>query len=96
MVDVSVQPGADFAHQGRRCVVVDEMVGVGDECYRGVIGAPGRIRTYDTRFRKPMLYPLSYGSVAASHLLAAGRQATDLLIARLQISTREPTSNTRS
>ncbi len=23
--------------------------------------APGRIRTCDTRFRKPMLYPLSYG-----------------------------------
>ena len=23
-------------------------------------GAPGRIRTCDTRFRKPMLYPLSY------------------------------------
>ncbi len=26
------------------------------------LGAPGRIRTSDTRFRKPMLYPLSYGS----------------------------------
>ena len=24
-------------------------------------GAPGRIRTCDTRFRKPLLYPLSYG-----------------------------------
>ena len=23
--------------------------------------APGRTRTYDTRFRKPLLYPLSYG-----------------------------------
>jgi hypothetical protein len=23
-------------------------------------GAPGRIRTCDTRFRKPVLYPLSY------------------------------------
>lgn len=23
--------------------------------------APGRIRTCDTRFRKPVLYPLSYG-----------------------------------
>jgi hypothetical protein len=23
-------------------------------------GAPGRIRTCDARFRKPMLYPLSY------------------------------------
>ena len=25
-----------------------------------VVGAPGRIRTCDARFRKPMLYPLSY------------------------------------
>jgi hypothetical protein len=24
------------------------------------VSAPGRIRTCDTRFRKPMLYPLSY------------------------------------
>ena len=23
-------------------------------------GAPGRNRTFDTRFRKPVLYPLSY------------------------------------
>ena len=27
-------------------------------------GAPGRIRTCDTRFRKPVLYPLSYEGVA--------------------------------
>ena len=25
------------------------------------IGAPGMIRTYDTRIRNPVLYPLSYG-----------------------------------
>jgi hypothetical protein len=25
-----------------------------------VLGAPGRIRTCDARFRKPTLYPLSY------------------------------------
>ena len=25
------------------------------------ISAPGRIRTSDARFRKPTLYPLSYG-----------------------------------
>ncbi len=25
------------------------------------LGAPSRIRTCDTRFRKPLLYPLSYG-----------------------------------
>jgi hypothetical protein len=28
-------------------------------CY--LAGAPGRIRTCDARFRKPTLYPLSYG-----------------------------------
>lgn len=27
-------------------------------------GAPGRIRTCDSRFRKPQLYPLSYGGLA--------------------------------
>ena len=27
---------------------------------QGKAGAPGRNRTYDTRFRKPVLYPLSY------------------------------------
>jgi hypothetical protein len=29
----------------------------------GIRGAPGGIRTPDTRFRRPMLCPLSYGSV---------------------------------
>jgi hypothetical protein len=27
---------------------------------RKLLGAPGRNRTCDTRFRKPLLYPLSY------------------------------------
>ena len=27
-------------------------------------GGPDRIRTYDARFRKPSLYPLSYGAIA--------------------------------
>ena len=27
-------------------------------------GAPDTIRTYDTRFRRAVLYPLSYGGVA--------------------------------
>ena len=31
------------------------------EILAGLAGAPGRTRTYDTRFRKPLLYPLSYG-----------------------------------
>ena len=26
-------------------------------------GAPGRIRTVDTRFRRAVLYPLSYGGI---------------------------------
>ena len=30
--------------------------------YLVLLGAPGRNRTYDLRFRKPLLYPLSYGS----------------------------------
>ena len=30
--------------------------------YLVFLGAPGRNRTYDLRFRKPTLYPLSYGS----------------------------------
>ena len=29
---------------------------------RAPIGDPGRTRTCDTRFRKPVLYPLSYGA----------------------------------
>ncbi len=38
-------------------------VGITDTgIYQVLYGAPGRIRTCDTRFRKPMLYPLSYGS----------------------------------
>ena len=28
-----------------------------------LIGAPGTTRTCDLRFRKPLLYPLSYGGV---------------------------------
>jgi hypothetical protein len=28
------------------------------------VSAPSRIRTCDTRFRKPLLYPLSYGGLA--------------------------------
>jgi hypothetical protein len=28
--------------------------------YKGFGSAPGRIRTSDSRFRKPLLYPLSY------------------------------------
>ena len=31
----------------------------------GQISAPGQIRTADTRFRRAVLYPLSYGGVGA-------------------------------
>ena len=34
--------------------------------YQGFRSAPGRTRTCDARFRKPTLYPLSYGSSASS------------------------------
>ena len=35
-------------------------------------GAPGRIRTCDTRFRKPMLYPLSYEGLLYAFAQHAG------------------------
>src|SRR4051812_4200195 len=37
----------------------------------GFTGGPERIRTSDTRFRKPLLYPLSYGAVAWRRVVAA-------------------------
>jgi hypothetical protein len=51
-------------------VLPDQRVGVPPNCQAlaGLLhgqGALGRIRTCDTRFRKPMLYPLSYeGGIA--------------------------------
>ena len=36
------------------------------------LGAPGRIRTRDPRFRRPMLYPLSYGRVTFCGVTACG------------------------
>ena len=39
--------------------------------YQDLYCAPGRIRTCDARFRKPMLYPLSYEGGVPS-LEAAG------------------------
>ena len=41
-------------------------------------GTPGRIRTRDTRFRRPMLCPLSYGRVLASLMGADLDSAKDL------------------
>ena len=36
-----------------------------------LLGAPGRIRTCDARFRKPTLYPLSYGGKLLSKRILA-------------------------
>ena len=41
-------------------------IGDAKAIYQDFRGAPGRIRTCDARFRKPTLYPLSYGSGASS------------------------------
>ena len=38
-----------------------------------MIGAPKMIRTSDTRFRKPLLYPLSYGRMLNITAAAAPR-----------------------
>ena len=35
-------------------------IGWSSGLFADLSGAPGRIRTCDTRFRKPLLYPLSY------------------------------------
>jgi hypothetical protein len=37
-----------------------------------VSGGPERIRTSDARFRKPTLYPLSYGAVLILHSALGG------------------------
>ena len=42
----------------------------GDHATRNPASAPGRIRTCDARFRKPTLYPLSYGGQGVATLLA--------------------------
>ena len=42
-------------------------------------GAPGTTRTCDLRFRKPLLYPLSYGSRAGPTGVAAVAHATQVL-----------------
>ena len=38
--------------------------------YSTSVNTPGRIRTYDPRFRKPVLYPLSYGCTFGEDLLS--------------------------
>lgn len=49
-------------HRQGFTIVVNPCLGLGIARGLGeVLRAPSRIRTYDTRFRKPLLYPLSYG-----------------------------------
>ena len=61
MVSRTVADGAR-----RRQTVAEHKIGIYQRsCWSKLVllvdgGAPGRIRTCDTRFRKPMLYPLSY------------------------------------
>ena len=52
----------------QRARVVRNQNGPGRACIpaRDVSGAPGRIRTVDTRFRRAVLYPLSYGGMRES------------------------------
>ena len=42
----------------------------------GVSGAPGTIRTYDSRIRNPVLYPLSYGGLRPVNAYCAGLYIT--------------------
>jgi hypothetical protein len=50
--------------------------GPGYLAHSRLFGAPGRIRTYGLRFRKPTLYPLSYGGVVRAP--TSGSRCTDL------------------
>lgn len=43
-------------------------------------GAPGPIRTADTRFRKPVLYPLSYGGVREDILPSSSNACHEILV----------------
>ena len=43
------------------------------------IGAPGRTRTYDARFRKPTLYPLSYGGLMKWAVFTCGNSSNPVL-----------------
>ena len=67
---------AAVADQGTRAIGHTDRAAVGEGVKQrtmstAVSGAPGRIRTCGTRFRKPLLYPLSYGGGASRSL--AGR-----------------------
>jgi hypothetical protein len=46
-------------------------------------GTPGAIRTHDKRFRKPLLYPLSYRGISGGD---RGTRTPDLCIANAALS----------
>jgi hypothetical protein len=48
----------------------------GTQAPRFLHSAPGRIRTCDTRFRKPVLYPLSYGGAVSKCSERAGARTS--------------------
>ncbi len=53
----------------------EKCIGLGSDRLRLAVpgnGAPGRIRTCDARFRKPTLYPLSYGGLKIGNVLVRG------------------------
>src|SRR5918994_225216 len=47
--------------------------------YAEIQSAPGRIRTSDSRFRKPLLYPLSYRRVGSPVYLTKGKPSISLI-----------------
>src|SRR3954469_14320361 len=57
-----VRTGCGLRADRRRCYACTESCGDSLPCT--FFGGPGRIRTCGTRFRKPLLYPLSYGALA--------------------------------
>src|SRR3954454_17396678 len=64
-----VRTGCGLRADRRRCYACTESCGDSLTCT--FFGGPGRIRTCGTRFRKPLLYPLSYGAVAWRRVVAA-------------------------
>jgi hypothetical protein len=52
-------------------------------------GAPGRTRTSDTWFRKPVLYPLSYGGTGAGHEENPAENPPDLYERPAEVSLHE-------
>jgi hypothetical protein len=57
--------GIPAAHSGKRRVPTGSAFPLIKQGFWLItMGAPGRIRTCGTRFRKPLLYPLSYEGLA--------------------------------